>query len=60
MPSNETKEVRFDKWCALCEHHEKPEHEDPCNDCLARGDNNNSTRPLYFKNKVGEEGRVPE
>lgn len=48
MNSN-LKEVIFAKWCAECAHFALPESEDPCNDCLAEGSNEDSTKPLYFK-----------
>ena len=46
---NDKKEVYFDEWCPQCKYHDTPEVEDPCNQCLAEGSNNNSHKPLYFK-----------
>lgn len=31
---NSMKEVRFDRYCALCKHNDIPETQDPCNECL--------------------------
>ena len=50
MESHE-KEVRFDLYCPKCEHKDLKETLDPCNDCLARGFNENSKKPVYFKEK---------
>ena len=43
--------VEFDKWCKLCEHWEKREDEDPCFDCLNQGWNEDSTKPILYKEK---------
>lgn len=51
---NNTKEVRFDKWCSKCEHYDKNATDLPCNDCLAQGWNVDSTKPLYFKDNGKE------
>lgn len=45
------KEVYFDKYCPLCINYEKAEHEDPCFDCLNRGWNEDSHKPVCFKEK---------
>jgi hypothetical protein len=44
-------EVRFDRWCKKCEHENKKESKDPCNDCLAQGWNEGTTKPIHFKEK---------
>lgn len=49
------KEVRFDTYCPTCEHCDKEENVDPCNDCLDEAMNNNSEKPVYYKEK--ENGR---
>ncbi len=46
-----TKEVRFDEYCKKCEHFEKFDWEDPCNDCLNEPSNINSHKPVFFKEK---------
>ena len=43
--------VRFDIWCNYCIHHELEGSEDPCNDCLCYGANEDSTKPVNFKPK---------
>ena len=50
-----TKIVDFHKWCEQCEYKDKPESEDPCWDCLNEQVNEDSTKPLYFKEKEGVE-----
>ena len=45
------KEVRFDQYCPKCEHLEKSEAEDPCYDCLNQGWNDESHKPIMFKEK---------
>ena len=44
-------EVDFKKYCPKCENWKKKEYEDPCNECLDYGANQNSTKPVYFKEK---------
>ena len=46
-----TKEVRFDIYCQKCKNADTKETEDPCNDCLAQGWNEESKKPIYFKEK---------
>ena len=45
------KEVYFDKYCPLCEYCDKRENEDPCFDCLNYGRNEDSHKPVNFKEK---------
>lgn len=47
-----TKLVDFKKWCPTCENANTPEAEDPCNECLARGANEATTKPVCYKEKV--------
>lgn len=49
------KEVRFDQYCPKCEHWEKSEAEDPCYDCLNQGWNDESHKPIMFKEKEKNE-----
>ena len=43
------KEVYFDKYCELCKHKDKPESDSPCWECLDEPVNDDSHKPLYFK-----------
>lgn len=43
-----TKEVRFDIYCPKCKHYEKDASEDPCWECLNRGFNYDSQKPIMF------------
>lgn len=49
------KEVRFDQYCPKCENWEKSEAEDPCYDCLNQGWNDESHKPIMFKEKEKNE-----
>ena len=45
------KEVDFHKYCALCKYDnsdKKEEDEDPCNECLCQGWNENSHNPISY------------
>ena len=48
-----TKEVYFNLYCYKCEHKDKDENDPsvPCYDCLAEPANEDSHKPLYFKEK---------
>lgn len=52
-----TKEVRFDLYCKDCVHLSKREGEDPCNDCLGQGWNEDSHKPIHFKERVTTDGQ---
>lgn len=43
------KEVRFDHYCKTCQHYNKREDEDPCYECLDQGWNEDSHRPINYK-----------
>jgi len=45
------KEVRFDQYCKDCQHCDLKETEDPCDECLTRGWNEDSRKPINFKKK---------
>lgn len=45
------REVNFEKYCETCEHKELDEKFDQCNDCLANGTNENSEKPVYWKER---------
>lgn len=42
-------EVDFQEWCPKCEHFKLKEHEDPCHDCLNEPVNDDSRKPVMFK-----------
>ena len=52
--SENLKEVRFDIYCKKCKYKDKPENEDPCWDCLVETVNQNSHKPVYFKEDSNE------
>ena len=41
--------VEFDKFCKTCEHKDLPESESPCWDCLTESVNEDSHRPVKYK-----------
>lgn len=43
------KEVYFDQYCSKCEYKNRPETANPCWDCLDEPANEDSHKPLYFK-----------
>lgn len=47
------KEIRFDKWCKRCEYEKDSEFDvkSPCYECLYHMYNNDSTKPIEFKEK---------
>lgn len=45
------REVNFEKYCGTCEYEELDEKFDPCNNCLANGTNENSEKPVYWKER---------
>ena len=42
-------EVNYKEWCPKCEHFKLAEHEDPCHDCLNEPVNDDSRKPVMFK-----------
>lgn len=42
-------EVNFQEWCPKCEHYKLKECEDPCHDCLNQPVNDDSRKPVMFK-----------
>lgn len=46
-----TREVDFRIYCPKCRHYSLPHYEDPCNFCLAQGHNEDSKKPVYYKEK---------
>ena len=45
------KEVNFEKYCKLCKYEKLEETLDPCNDCLDHPSNENTEKPVFFKEK---------
>lgn len=41
--------VRFDAFCPTCVWKDNTEDEEPCCKCLASPSNENSVRPVYYK-----------
>ena len=46
--------VKFDEYCNRCAHKDVKETEDPCNECLNNPGNEDSHRPIYFKEEKNE------
>ena len=42
-------EVYFFQYCPICEHSGLKETKDPCNECLTHFFNQNSHKPVFFK-----------
>lgn len=43
------KEVYFNEYCKKCKYKNRPESANPCWDCLESPANEDSHKPLYFK-----------
>ena len=52
------KEVYFDQYCSKCLFEKKPEDEDPCNECLYNPGNEDSHKPVNFKEKPKRKRRT--
>lgn len=52
-----TKEVNFRVYCPKCQFYPLQETEDPCNECLAQGWNEDSTKPIGYKEKERYHGQ---
>jgi len=48
------KEVYFNEYCPKCKNAETFEGDEPCNECLAQGWNDDSHKPIRFKPKDEE------
>ena len=44
-----TKEVWFYDYCEKCKHWDVADSDDPCNECLAYGQNIDSHEPINFE-----------
>lgn len=51
MNINQDKEVYFNQYCPLCKSFGLPEDADPCDECLENPVNENSHKPVNFKEK---------
>lgn len=52
-------EVDFHEWCPKCEHFKLAEREDPCHDCLNEPINEDSRKPVMFKD-AGKEKKAED
>lgn len=52
MPEIRDLEVDFKKYCAKCVHRNLNEAQEPCNTCLDYPLNQDSTKPINFKEKT--------
>lgn len=43
--------VDYEKWCPLCKYSGTVETEDPCNQCLGEPVNEDSRKPICWKEK---------
>ena len=50
---NTTKEVYFNVYCIKCVYAETNQEYEPCNECLANPSNENSHKPVNFKENLG-------
>lgn len=51
MMEDSYKEVYFGQYCGSCKHCDKPESEDPCDECLAESVNVYSHKPVKYEEK---------
>lgn len=49
MPRTNEFEVDFAKYCELCQHWDKDETQEPCCQCLYYSYNEESRKPVYYK-----------
>lgn len=52
MDIGRTRIVDFDKYCVLCKNWTTSSDEEPCNECLMNCVNENSSKPVNYKEKV--------
>ena len=46
------KEVDYHKYCQKCLFKKKPQDEEPCNECLYNPGNEDSRKPVMFKERL--------
>ena len=51
MTEQNKKEVYFADYCKKCKYSKLQEHEDPCDDCIGQGWNEDSHKPIKFEPK---------
>ncbi len=51
MTENSRIMVRYDLWCDKCQHKTIKENDEPCEECLDHPINENTERPINFKEK---------
>lgn len=49
--------VQYDKFCEKCKHFKTDEVDEPCDECLAEPTNDDSHKPVYFK-ESSQNGRT--
>lgn len=47
-----TKEVDFETFCKTCKYEKADAVSDPCNECLAQGWNEDSRKPICYKERT--------
>lgn len=52
MDIGKTRIVDFDKYCVMCANWTVASDEEPCNECLTNCVNENSSKPVNFKEKA--------
>lgn len=52
--------VQFDEYCNKCEYYARSESEDPCWECLDNPINEDSRRPINYKEKKSKRRRRKE
>lgn len=50
--------VNFDIWCKKCEHYNVVDWDYPCDECMENPTNEDSRRPVYFKDKNGTNNKT--
>ena len=46
------------EWCKKCEHYNVVDWDDPCDECLNSPTNEDSHRPVYFKDRNGTDNKT--
>lgn len=54
MPDCNLMEVDYEKYCKTCVDRDTDETKDPCNECLAYPYNEQSSKPVYYKEDTKE------
>lgn len=51
MNDSSIREVDFFKYCPLCAYSGVDENKDPCDECLANGHNDGTSKPVKWEEK---------